>query len=95
MNLICGELGGLRRGKHSAALFHNASADVRIAVHSNDFVCLSHEDGLNHSDSLVKSKYTAKNMDTLGFKDSDAKRLLLLSRVFRVGTDKNWTNLAN
>ena len=23
VNLICGELGGFRRGRHSAALFHN------------------------------------------------------------------------
>ena len=29
VNLICGELGGFRRGKHSAALFHNPNQDVR------------------------------------------------------------------
>ena len=38
VNLICGELGGFRRGKHSAAMFHNPSQDVRMAVHGNDVV---------------------------------------------------------
>ena len=88
VNLICGELRGFRRGKHSAALFHNPNQDVRMAVHSDDFVCLSDDDGLKHIDSLFKSKYTAKDMGTLGFEDSDVKSLLLLTRVFRVGTDQ-------
>ena len=38
VNLICGELGGFRRGKHSASLFHNPNQDVRMAVHGDDFV---------------------------------------------------------
>ena len=48
VNLICGELGGIRRGKHSAALFHNPNQDVRMAVHGDDFVCLL-DDDLNTS----------------------------------------------
>ena len=60
VNLICGELGGFRRGKHSAALFHNPNQDVRMAVHGDDFVCLSDDDGLKHIDTLLKSKYTAE-----------------------------------
>ena len=40
VSLICGELRGFRRGKHSAALFHNPNQDVRMAVHGEDFVCL-------------------------------------------------------
>ena len=35
-NRICGDLGSLRRGKHSAALFHNPNQDVRMAVHGDD-----------------------------------------------------------
>ena len=85
VNLICGDLGGFRRGKHSAALFHNPNQYVRMAVHGDDFVCLSDYDGLEHIDSLPKSKYTAKDMGTLGFEDSDVKSFLLLNRVFRVG----------
>ena len=85
VNLICGELGGFRRGKHSAALSHNPNQDVRMAVHGDDFVCLSDDDGLEHIDSLLKSKYTAKE---IGFEDSDVKSLLLLNRVFRVGVDQ-------
>ena len=46
VNLICGELGGFRRGKHSAALFLNPNQDVRMTVHGDDFVCLSYEGGL-------------------------------------------------
>ena len=46
VNLVCGELGGFRRGKHSAALFHSPNQDVRTAVHGDDFVCLSDDDGL-------------------------------------------------
>ena len=88
VNLICGELGGFRRGKHSAALFHNPNQDVRLAVHGDDFVCLSDDDGLKHIDSFLKSKYTAQDMGTLRFEDSDVKSLLLLNRVFRVGVDQ-------
>ena len=51
-----------------------------MSVHGDDFVCLSVDDGLKHIDSLLKSKYTAKDMGTLGSEDSDVK-----SSVFRVG----------
>ena len=51
-------------------------------------VCLSDDDGLKHIDSLHKSKYTTKDMRTLGFEDSDVKNLQLLKRVFRVGVDQ-------
>ena len=88
MGLFCGELGGFRSGKYSAALFHNPNQDVRVAVHGDDFVCLSDDDGLKHIDSLLKSKYTAKDSGTLGFEDSDVQRLVLLERVFRVGVDQ-------
>ena len=71
--------------EHSAALSHNSNEDVRVAVHGDVFVCLSDDDGLNYIDKLLKSKYTAKDMGTLGFDDSDVKSLLLLNRVFRVG----------
>ena len=82
------ELGGFRRGKHSAALFHNPNQDVRMAVRGDDFVCLSDDDGVKHIDNLLKSKISAKDMETLGFDDSDVKSLLLLNRVFRVGVDQ-------
>ena len=59
-----------------------------MAVHGYDFVCLSDDDGLEHVDSLLKSKYTAKDMGTLGFGGSDVKSHLLLNRVFRVGVDQ-------
>ena len=57
-------------------------------MHGDDFVCLTDGDGLKHSDNLLKSKYTAKDMGTLGFGDSDVKSLLLLNRLFRVGVDQ-------
>ena len=86
VKMISGELGGFRRGKHSATLSHNPNEDVRMAVHGDDFGCLSDDDGLKHIDSLLK--YTAKCMGTLGIEDSDVRSFLLLNRVFRVGTDQ-------
>ena len=41
VTLICAELGGFRRVKHSTALFHSYNEDVRMAVHGDDFVWLS------------------------------------------------------
>ena len=38
-------------------------------------------------DTLLKSNYTARDMGTPGFEDSDVKSLVLLNRVFRVGID--------
>ena len=55
-------------------------------MHADDCVCLSDDDGLKHIDSLLKSKYTAKDMGTLGFEHSDVKSILLLNRVSGVGT---------
>ena len=55
VNLICGESGGSRRGKHSAALFHSSNEYVRVAVRGDDCVCLSDDDGLNHIDPLLIS----------------------------------------
>ena len=49
---------------------------MRVAAHGDDFVCLSDDDGLNHIDSLLKSKYAAK------------KCFLLSNRLFRVGVDQ-------
>ena len=47
---------------------------------------LSDDDGLKHIDSLLKCKYTAKDMGTLGSEESRVKSiLLLLNCVFRVG----------
>ena len=71
VNLICG-------------VTRLPNQDVRRAVRGDDFVCLSDDDGLKHIDSLLKSKYTTKDMGTLGFEDSDVKSFLL-NRVFRVG----------
>ena len=46
-------------------------------MHDVDFVCSSDDDGLKHIDSLLKSKYTAKDMGTLGFEDSDSEVALI------------------
>ena len=44
--------------------------------------------GINHIDSLLKSKFSAKDMGTLGFEDWDAKNIQLFNQVFRVRTDQ-------
>ena len=88
VNLICGELRGFRRGKHSTAFFHKANQDVRMAVPGEDFcVCQTKTDSIT-STHFSHQKYTAKDMGTIGFEDSDTKRLLLLNRVSGVGTDQ-------
>ena len=87
------DLGGFRRGKHSAALFRNSNEDVRTAVHGDDFVCLSVADGLKHIDRHLKP-CTAKDVETVGFEESDVKSVLLLNRVLKVGQirlDSTWT----
>ena len=61
-------------------------------MHGDDFVGLA-EDGLSHIDSLHKSKYTAKDMGSLGLGESGAKRLLLLTRVFPSGDRSRLTIL--
>ena len=56
VSLICGELGGFSRGKHSAALFHNSSEDMRMAVRGDDLcVCLT------MGDSITLSNFTNPN----------------------------------
>ena len=82
------DLWRIRKLPKSAALFHNPNQDVRMADHGDDYVCLSDDDGLEHIDSLLESKYTAKDMGTLGFENSDVKSFQLLDRVFRVGVDQ-------
>ena len=57
-------------------------------MHGDDFACFSDDDGLKHIGNLLKSNYTAEDMGTLGFEDSDVQSLLLLNRVFRVGVDQ-------
>ena len=78
VNLLCGEMGGFQRDKHSAALFRNAKLDVRMALRGDDFVCSPDEDGHNHNDSLLITKCTAREIP---------ERLLLLNLVFRVETN--------
>ena len=81
VTLICLDLEGFRRGKHSAALFRNSNEDVRMAVHADDFVCLSVNNKLKHIDKHLKP-CTAKDVGTLGFEESDVKSLLLLNRSY-------------
>ena len=44
----------------------NTQLDVIMAVNSDDFMCLSDEDALNHSDTLCQIKCRARDMRTLG-----------------------------
>ena len=93
VSLICEELGGFRRGRHSAAFFHVLNEDVRMEVHGDDFVCLSDDDGLKHIDNLLKSNCTAKDMGTLGFGHLGVKSFLLMNCEFSVGTDQTGQHL--
>ncbi|CAK0815838.1 unnamed protein product, partial [Prorocentrum cordatum] len=87
VELCCSSEGGFKRGKHNAALFFNPTADISMAVHGDDFVVLSDDDGLNHVDRLLASKYPSKLMGTVGFDDGDNDSLQLLNRIVRRGRD--------
>ena len=64
-------------------------------MHRGDSVCLSDGDGLKHIDTLLKSKYTTKDMGTLGFDDSDVEKAFVVEpRVASWGLirlDSIWT----
>ena len=92
-NVVCGELGGFRSGKHSAALFHNTTLDVRMAVHRDDFECLSDEDGLNNMEPLFESKYTAKDMGTLGFERFSCEACSVVEPSVQSWNRSYWTTL--
>ena len=79
--------GGFERGRHNAALFLNKLLDVRMAVHGDDFMVLGDDEGLEHADELLRSRYPTKNMGTLGFADTDDSKLQLLNRILKVGRD--------
>ena len=62
-------------------------------MHGDDYVCLSDDDGLEHIDSLLKSKYTAKDMGTLGFENSDVKAFgcwIVYSELELIKLDSTW-----
>ena len=94
MNLIGGELGGFRRGNHIAAMFHNTNEDARMAVHGDDFVCLSDDDGLKHIDSLLKPNTQQKTWEHL---DSDIpcaqhrNTLFLFNDCAQIGSEVIWS----
>ena len=55
-NRVCGESGSFRRGKHSAALFHNPDQYVKMAMDGDNFQCLLDDDGLKDIDTLLNPK---------------------------------------
>ena len=75
------------RGKHNAALFYSAQMDVRMAVHGDDFLCPADDDGLQHVDDKLRSRYTVKDIGTLGPDEKDVRKLNVLNRTFVFGTD--------
>ena len=82
---ICGDSGGCRRGKHSAALFHTSRMDVRMAARGANFACVADEDGSKHFHGLLDSTYTAKNRGALGFDTGDSASLRLLNQHVHQG----------
>ena len=60
-----------------------------MAVRGGDFVCLADEGGLNHIDTLLEPKYTAKDVGTLGLEESDTHLFLWLNRFVLSGDRSN------
>ena len=87
VNLISRHLGSFRVGKHSEAWFHNPNQDVRMTVHGDDFVFVKRWWTQTHRQfSQLQIHFEDR---TLGFENSDAKILLLLNRLLRVGVDQS------
>ena len=57
-----------KRHTHRAALFHNPNQDARMAVHGDEFVCLSEDDGLKHIDSLLKIQIQSERHGNTGIR---------------------------
>ena len=78
VNLVCGELGGFRRSKHSAELFHNSNQDLRMPVHGGDF-CV-----------FVRRRLTQLHRLTSQVKRHSGKANIWDEerRVFRTGADQ-------
>eukprot|EP00971_Amphidinium_carterae_P057494 1136805-Amphidinium_carterae.1 len=70
--------GGFVRGRHNAATFYHPSLEIRLMVHGDNFFVVRGEAGLTYVDELLRSRYSCKNLGTLGFDAGDAKELLLL-----------------
>jgi hypothetical protein len=57
-------------------------------VHGDDFFVLAPEEGLTHFDSLLRSKYTIKNLGTASWEPGDTRTLCLLNRTITLGEDE-------
>ena len=90
-----GEGGGSRRGKHTAALFHTATLDVRMAVRGDDFVWLSDESGLNYIDSLLKSKILSKRHGNTWIRRFRREDPSVVEPCVQSQDRSNWTFLEN
>ena len=76
-NRICGEPGSFRRGKHSAALFHNPSQGVRMTMQC-DFEYLLEDDVLKHINTQLQRR-SERHGRTPEFKDSNLNNLVMLN----------------
>ena len=63
-----------------------------MAVHGDDFVCLSDDDGFKHID---KSKYAAKDKETLRFEALDVKKPFVDEPCVESWDRSDWTVLGH
>ena len=95
MTVICGELGGFRRGKHSAALCHNTNEDVRMAVHGNDIVCLSNDDGLIHNDKTSQVQTNSERHENCNIRRVRRKKPAVVEPCVTGWDRSDWTVLGH
>ena len=69
--------------------------DVRMAVHGDDFVCLSDDDGRKHSDSLLKSTHTNKRHGNTWIRRFGCEKSSVVETSVQSWDRTNWTILGN
>ena len=91
VNLLCGEIGEFWRGKHSATLFHNPNQDVRMAVHGDDFVCLSDDVGLKRHRQSSKIQTHSERQGNTWIRRFKREKSSIVESCIQSWSRSNWT----
>ncbi len=79
---LCEE-NGYAFGKANFATMYHEEDEARGLVHGDDFILLADDDGIEHMDKILTSKYKVKMLAKIGPDATDAKEGSFLNRVIR------------
>ena len=80
--LLCED--GFQAGKSNGAIFYNASTDVRVLCHGDDFAILGDVAGRQKFKEALSKRYVFKVLACLGFGKDDSREATFLNRVITV-----------